>query len=121
MTRRSLTLVIFCSCIARADTVSPLYARGYTVLPQPQVVKLGAEDFVFLPDWKLELQGVEPNDIAIQVLREELKLSNSSHPSGTLRLILAPNSAIVGEAQDRDRDVLAQQAYKIDLERDRVT
>src|SRR5260370_10333597 len=122
MTRRVLTLVIFGSCIAgaRVDPVSPLYARGYTVLPQPQVVKLGSADFVFLPDWKLELQGVEPNDIAIQVLREELKLSNSGHPSGTLRLILAPNSAIVGEAQDRDRDVLAQQAYKIDLERDRV-
>src|SRR5204863_388245 len=42
-------------------------------------------------------------------------------PSGTLRLILAPNSAAVSEAQDRDRDVLAQQAYKIDLDRERVT
>src|SRR5258708_4400699 len=122
MTRRFLTLVILCSCIAgaRADTVSPLYARGYTVLPEPEVGKLGSAALFFLPDGKLERQGVEPNDIAIQVLREELKLSNSSHPSGTLRLILAPNSAIVGEAQDRDRDVLAQQAYKIDLERDRV-
>ena len=32
-----------------------------------------------------------------------------------------PEFGRVGAAQDRDRDVLAQQAYKIDLSRDRVT
>src|SRR6267378_1925934 len=123
MTHPAVTLVVVLSCFAlgKADTVSPLYARGYTVLPQPQAVKLGSLDFVFSPHWKLELQGVGPSDIAVQLLQKELKLSNSGLPSGTLRLILAPNSAVVGEAQDRDRDVLAQQAYKIDLDRDRVT
>src|SRR6185436_20921500 len=38
-----------------------------------------------------------------------------------LRLVIAPNSAMAGPAQDRDRDVLAQQAYKIEITRERVT
>ena len=96
-------------------------------MPQPQVVRLGASDFVFSRDWKMELQGVAAGDAAVEVLNEELerrfhlKLVNSGRAAGTLRLVIAPNSAKVGEAQDRDRDVLAQQAYKIDLSRDRVT
>ncbi len=110
-----------------ADTVSPLEARGHVVMPQPQVVRLGASDFVFTGDWKVEREGVEPGDAAVEVLNEELdrrfhlKLASSGREAGTLRLVLAPNSATVGPSQDRDRDVLAQQAYKIDLRRDRVT
>src|SRR5260370_24575360 len=106
MSRRTLTLGVvlsLCIAVARADPVSPLYARGYTVLPQPQVVKLGSLDFVFSSDWKLELTGVAPSDIAVQLVQEELKLSNSGHRSGTLRLILPPNSAVVDEAQHRGR------------------
>jgi hexosaminidase len=112
---------------AWAGTVSPLLARGHVVMPQPQVVRLGASDFVFSRDWKLESQGVATGDAAVEVLNQELdrryhlKLANSGSEAGTLRLVVAPNSATVGEAQDRDRDVLAQQAYKIDLSRDRVT
>ena len=96
-------------------------------MPQPQEVRLGATDFVFSRDWKLELQGVAPADVAVQVLQEEiekrflLKLANPSRAAGTLRLVIAANSARVGDAQDRDRDILAQQAYKIDLGAKAVT
>lgn len=126
--RTAVTLAFVFSCLTpgHADTVSPLYARGYTVMPQPRMMRLGPSDFVFSSDWKIELQGVGPNDIAAQALKEELerrfrlRLSDSGR-AGTVRLILVPNSANVGEAQDRDRDVLAQQAYKIDLRQDSVT
>src|SRR5690349_6102254 len=101
--RAAVTLAFVFACLTPgyADTVSPLYARGYTVMPQPQVVKLGSSDFVFSTVWKLELQGVAPSDIAVQALKEELdrrfrlKLSDSGR-AGTLRLILAPRSAAVG-------------------------
>jgi len=112
---------------ARAETVSPLYARGYTVMPAPQVVKLGASDFVFGAGWKIEAQGVPANDVAIDTINEELgkryrlKLGEVGRGAGILRLMVAPNSVSIGAAQDRDRDVLAQQAYKIDLSRDNVT
>ena len=57
---------------ARAETVSPLFARGYVVMPQPQMVRLGASDFAFPADWRVELQGVASGDAAIEVLNEEL-------------------------------------------------
>src|SRR5437764_2797952 len=92
---------------AWADTVSPLLARGHVVMPQPQVVRLGASDFVFSRDWKLEFQGVAPGDAAVELLHDELArrfhltLANSGAPAGTLRLAIAPNSAKGGQSQDR--------------------
>ena len=112
---------------ARADTVSPLLARGHVVMPQPQVVRLGASEFALTSDWSVMREGVPRGDAALEVLSDGLeqrfhrKLTNPARPAGTLRLIIAPNSASVGQAQDRDRDALAQQAYKIELSRDRVT
>ena len=38
-----------------AQTVSPLFARGYTVIPDPQKVSLGASDFAFNPSWQMSL------------------------------------------------------------------
>jgi len=120
-------LFFLCTTHAWAATVSALLARGYTVMPQPQLVRLGASDFVFSREWRLDLSGVAPSDAAVQVLNEELArrflliLANPKQASGTLRLVIDANSARVGEAQDRDRDILAQQAYKIDLSGNAVT
>ena len=36
-----------------AETVSPLTARGYTVLPVPQNVELGQQDFALTDGWQL--------------------------------------------------------------------
>jgi N-acetyl-beta-hexosaminidase len=96
-------------------------------MPQPQTVRLGAADFPFTRDWNVLPEGIAPGDAALEVLNQELatrfhwQLTKAARPTGTLRLVIAPNSARVGEAQDRDRDVLAEQAYKIELSRDRVT
>src|SRR5690242_9951549 len=123
----ALILIIPCLTLARAETVSPLSARGYTVLPQPQVVKLGPSDFEFGAGWKIEVQGVSPNDVAVETIKEELerrfrlKLSEPRRANAVLRLTMAPNSVQVGEAQDHNREALAQQAYKLDLSRDNVT
>jgi hypothetical protein len=124
---RVATLVFIFLSLVRGDTVSPLLTRGHVVMPQPQAVRLGESDFEFTHEWVVERQGVAPGDAAVEVLHDELarryhvKLTNSGRGAGTLRLVVAPNSARVGEAQDRDREVLAQQAFKIDLSRDRVT
>ena len=66
-------LAILLLAPARADTVSPLFARGHVVMPQPQVVRLGATDLVFTRDWKLERQGVAPGDAAVEVLHDEIE------------------------------------------------
>lgn len=120
-----LILVFLATAQVRAETVSPLRARGYAVMPQPQVAKLGPTDFEFGAGWKIEVQGAAPNDVAIETLRDELErryqLTLGASGAKVLRLILAPNSVAVGAAQDADKEALAQQAYKIDLSRDRVT
>src|SRR5262245_42642267 len=116
---REAVLALVFLAPAWADTVSPLLARGYTVMRQPQVVGWGAADFAFSSGWRLDRGNVAKGDAAVEVLTEELRrrdgieLSSSGRPDGTLRLVIAPNSARVGAAQDRDREVLAQQAYKI--------
>ncbi len=120
-------LILIAIAPASAATASALFARGYTVMPQPQMVRLGPSDFVFSRDWKLEREGVGPASAAIEILNDDLerrfrlKLANPARPAGTLRLVIAPNSARVGSAQDRDREALARQAYQIDLAADRVT
>jgi hypothetical protein len=118
-----LALAVLTFTPLRAATVSPLFARGYNVLPQPQVARLGPSDFPFTGGWKVERQGVAATDTAVELLNEELaKLPRvTAAGSGTLRLLVAPGSATVGAAQVRDRDILAQQAYRSDLARDRVT
>src|SRR5260370_22282073 len=91
-----------------AETVSPLLARGYTVMPQPQVVKLGASDFEFGAGWKIEAQGAAPHDIAIETLKEELERRYQLRLSGSgpnvVRLILAPNSVAGGAAPGADNN-----------------
>ncbi|MGH9664814.1 MAG: hypothetical protein ACRD9L_10360, partial [Bryobacteraceae bacterium] len=52
------TAVLFCfaglAAASQAATVSPLHARGYAVLPEPQQVRLRAGDFRFGPQWRIE-------------------------------------------------------------------
>ncbi|MGI8960946.1 MAG: hypothetical protein ACR2IV_14520, partial [Bryobacteraceae bacterium] len=48
-----------------AATSSPLFARGYAVIPAPQKVSLGTKDFEFTRAWRLELgPGIKPDDAA---------------------------------------------------------
>ena len=56
-----------------AQTVSPLYARGYTVVPQPQRVSLGSREFTFSQEWQLKLDAsVPPDDVAVATFRRDL-------------------------------------------------
>src|SRR6266478_4004524 len=115
LTFTGLIYIFLAIAPVHAETVSPLQARGYTVMPQPQVVKLGASDFEFGAGWKIEVQGAGPNDVAIETLKDELdrryRLKLGPSGANVLRLILAPNSVTVGAAQDADKEALAQQAY----------
>jgi len=111
---------------ARAETASPLFARGYTVLPTPQNVKLSGKDFAITSGWRLELASrISPDDVAVTMLKEELRTrfqltlaegrAIRSVP-GVIRLFLAPGSVTIGEAADRDKASLTEQAYRLVLE-----
>ncbi|MGI9071822.1 MAG: glycoside hydrolase family 20 zincin-like fold domain-containing protein [Bryobacteraceae bacterium] len=111
-----------------AATSSPLFARGYTVLPAPQKVSLGTKDFEFKRGWRLELgPGIKPEDIAVQSLKEELKdrfqltLGVPGSAEGVVHLAMAPNAVTIGTATDANKAALAEQAYRMELASDRVT
>src|SRR4051794_34318039 len=56
-----------------AKTMSPLTARGYSVLPIPQKLVLGQGDFEISDAWHIVLQGgVKSDDVAVESLKQGL-------------------------------------------------
>ena len=111
-----------CCSLAPAQTVSPLFARGYTVIPEPQKVSLGASNFSFNSSWQLKLGGgVEKDDVAVDILREDLanrfniQLGSGGSIGGTLTLNIQPNSVSIGGPLDSNRKSIEDQAYRIDM------
>jgi hexosaminidase len=118
---------LVCAVMARPEMVSLLYTRGYTVIPEPQQAKLGEGDFQIAAGWRVEAgPGVTPRDVAIGTLKEGLQerygLKLGDHGSGPgIRLEIQSNAVPVGEAQDRDKAALADQAYKLSLTKNAIT
>src|SRR5208283_384313 len=113
-------------------TASPFSARGYTVLPAPQIVKLEAEDFIVNGDWRIALaEGLQPHDVAVESLKQQLDerfhlnltqaVGTSQDSPRVIRLRVAPDSVQIGAATDKNRAALKEQAYRLDLKRDQVT
>ena len=112
---------------ARAATSSTLFARGYTVIPMPQEVALGVNDFEFTRGWRVELgPGIQSEDIAIQSLNEQLqerfllKLEQAG-AAGVLKLAISPHSVVVTKATGVDHQALAAQAYRMKLSPREIT
>lgn len=123
-----IATVFGCLCFGGvAQTVSTLFARGYTVIPEPQKVLLKSQDFTFGHNWQLKLdKSVVSNDIAVKTLHEDLSarfhltLDGKGKPGGILSLRIARGSVSIGSAQDRNRNALEEQAYRIELHRDSI-
>ncbi|HXJ94888.1 MAG TPA: beta-N-acetylhexosaminidase [Terriglobia bacterium] len=126
------TLVIAYGCLAgtlRAATASPLFSRGYTVIPEPQKVTLSGRDFQVAAPWRLELApGVQADDVAVVSLREGLSerfhfaLSEAKGNGGAaLKLAIDAHAVEVGAATDREKSALAEQAYRMQLAPEQVT
>ncbi|MEO8130545.1 MAG: glycoside hydrolase family 20 zincin-like fold domain-containing protein [Bryobacteraceae bacterium] len=122
---KSILCILLFSPALSAATVSPLLARGFTVMPAPQSVQLGSANFTFGRTWGLDLQGVAAGDVAVTAFDEELArrydFRRAGSGGGTLRLRIAAGSVAVGAAQDKDKSALAEQAYRIELSKDLVT
>src|SRR4051812_8050973 len=110
------------SLTALPTTCSPLFSRGYTVIPAPQKVTLGTKDFEFTRTWRLELgSGIKADDIAVQSLKEqlqerlELTLGGFGSAAGVVHLTVAPNAVTIGAATDSNKSALAEQAYRMEL------
>ncbi|MEO6830470.1 MAG: glycoside hydrolase family 20 zincin-like fold domain-containing protein, partial [Acidobacteriaceae bacterium] len=122
----SIIFGFFCS-VGQGQTTSPLFARGYTVIPEPQKVTLQGHDFTFGQGWQLKVdKDVASNDIAGRVLREDLSdrfdvtLGATRKQAGVVTLKIAPGSVPIGEAQDNNKAALEEQAYRIELHKNSV-
>jgi hexosaminidase len=116
---------------ARGADLSPLYARGHTVIPEPQQTELKGGDFLFGEGWQLFAgDGVGPDDVALQVLQEDLlarygiklgaAIKSNAHPK-VIRLVVTPGAVKIGAATDRDKDKLAEEAYDLTLAPESIT
>jgi hypothetical protein len=116
---------------ASAAASSPLFARGYTVIPEPQQVTFSGKDFQFGDGWRVVTgRGIPAGSVAFEVLRDDLSSrygitlnagSNSKSTSKTIRLVIQPGSVKIGSATDRDKDKLAEEAYELDLSADSIS
>jgi hexosaminidase len=128
---RAFLVAAICGWLCSAgfgQAVTPLFARGYTVIPEPQKVILDTHDFTFGRNWQLRVdKSVAANDVAVETLRGDLAarfnvtLGTSNGRGGILSLRIAPGSVHVGRALDPHKAALAEQAYRIDLNNGSIT
>jgi hexosaminidase len=114
---------------AQRSAQSALFSRNHAVVPAPQRAALKDAEFPFDSSWRLVIgKGIQPSDIALEILKEELQarfriaLKESSPAPNTpaLHLEVQPASFAIGEALDREREVLAREAYRIELAPQRI-
>jgi hexosaminidase len=106
-----------------ASKATKLFVRGYNVIPVPQQVELKGGDFEFGGGWRLDLgSGVKADGVAVESLKEGLSsrdgiaLEVGKRGRGkTIELTIRPGSVRIGEATDRNRSALEEQAYRLDL------
>jgi hexosaminidase len=114
---------------AQQSTQSLLFSRNHFVVPAPQRAALKDAEFPFDSSWRLVIgKGIQPGDIALEVLKEELqarfrialKEGSAAPNTPALQLEVQPASVAIGEALDREREVLAREAYRIELAPQRI-
>ena len=110
----------------RADTVLSLFNRGYNVIPAPQMVELKSGDFEFGSGWHIVLaEGVNANDVAVETLKEDLEnrfsaVLKTAGRGKPIELAVQQGSVEIGEATDKNKLALTEQAYKLELASDRI-
>lgn len=124
--RRAALFLAICTELLAAP-LSPLFLRGYTVIPEPQKVSLTAADLAFGRDWRLETKGgVDPRDTAVTSLREDLEARHgirlgASGSGPVVRLALSPGSVAPGNAAGSNKSALAEQAYRLEIAPAQIT
>ena len=113
-------IAILLGATLHAGTVSTLWSRGYTAIPEPQAVELTGSDLRFGPQWTMRLSpGVSRTDVAVDSLRGLLESRFGLQPSrtatagSTVQLHLAAGSVTPGRSTDPDKQAVAEQAYRL--------
>jgi hexosaminidase len=117
---------LFATGVIWGQATSPLFSRGFTVIPAPRRVNLERNDFRFGSAWRLEIgPGVAKDSAAVRSLAEDLEsrfgvVLKEGSSGAAIRLEIAPGSVQPGPAQDRDAAAIAAQAYRLELSAARI-
>jgi hexosaminidase len=126
---KSISLLFTLSLLIQTSAgamTSSLFARGYSVIPEPQRVDLKSSDFEFTNGWRLEpSQGVAAKNVAVETLESQmLRRYHVALPTGgagnPIHLQIRPGSVEIGKATDIDRSALEKQAYRLEVSKDRI-
>lgn len=118
---RVLLVLVISAASTRADVGSPLFSRGYGLVPEPQHVTLRSGDFRFGADWKIVRgSGVSGNSTAPQDFAQQLQeryglTLNGTSPDHVVAFEVREGAVDAGASQDGDRAEIAKQAYRIEL------
>ncbi|HEV2247216.1 MAG TPA: glycoside hydrolase family 20 zincin-like fold domain-containing protein, partial [Terriglobia bacterium] len=117
----SLIFAIILTCGHLTAAQSPLFERGYNVIPLPQKVEVRGGNFEIGSGWRLQLgQGVKADDVAVETLKEGLATRHgitleTRGRGAAIELIVQPGSVAIGEAADKNKQALEEQAYRLEL------
>lgn len=120
---RVVALVIF-SAVRCALAASPLGARGFAIVPEPQHVELGVGTVGIAPNPAIAWgEGVESTDPAIEVLTDRFGVNRRGSQSGSapmIRLEISPGAVNPGQSLDRDRTSIEADAYRLEIAPGRI-
>lgn len=111
-----LALVCFFVTSGRAQITTPLWQRGYSIVPTPRSVNLVNNDVRLDASWVVDAARLGPNHIAIRTLLDDLQsfhtlaLKTGSREKTVIRLAIAPGSVVTGAEPEIDR-----QAYRLKI------
>lgn len=91
------------------------------MIPQPQKVELKGGDFEIDSGWRLQLdRGVKPEDVGVESLKEGLETRHAitlerQGRGKAIELIVQPGSVQIGQAADKNKQALEEQAYRLEM------
>lgn len=117
---RTLGLLLCLFSILSAETSTPLWSRGYSIVPSPQRVQLDGQDVVLGTSWTVDAGPLGPRHIAARtLLRDFESLHGLTLKTGggdaSIRLSIAPGTVITGGDKEIDR-----QGYRLTIRADRI-
>jgi hexosaminidase len=123
MAKRFCLLVMIAgfSQMVRGATPSELYLRGYTLIPEPQQVEFKGGDIELDESWRIQpASGVKPDDVAVESLKADLKDRDgialaTRGPGKAIELKVQPGSVEIGQATDKEKQSLEEQAYRLEI------
>jgi hexosaminidase len=116
-----LAIFLMSFAVAGAQPATELWSRGYSVIPEPQNVRLSPGDVQIDPHWKIDASGLAPQHIALKTLRRDLRefhaieLRGENAAAPVVRLAVAPGSVRTGTAPEIDK-----QAYRLAIGEARI-